>query len=1029
VFQRAATTGSGLPRKKYPNSIAGPSDKRQMRCLWCLPLFLTLSYAQTNRVLSVPDDSRTVTLTGNRHPSARVENEVGAVSPGHRMDKMILALNPGDEQDRALDALIAAQQDPHSPFYRQWLTPEQVADQFGVSENDVDQVKAWLESHGFTIDEVPAGRRTIVFSGTAGMVEAAFHTEMKQYRVNGELHDANASDPQIPEALAAVVKGTVTLHDFARRSMTTAKQSVAEYSSGGTYYLAPADFATIYNLNPLYTAGTDGTGKSIAIVGRTNINLSDVQTFRSYFGLPVNNPQIILNGTNPGITSDVDEAVLDVEWSGAVGRGATVKFVVSASTSSTDGVDLSAQYIVTNNVAPVLSTSYGSCEAEMGTAELAFYKNLWQQAAAQGISTMISAGDSGAAGCDGATETTASYGRAVNGLCSSVYSVCVGGTEFSDASNYGAYWLPAMNAATKESAISYIPEAAWNQSGTVSGGSGLWAGAGGASAIYAKPSWQAGPGVPADGKRDVPDISLAASTHDGFLVVEGGYLYVIGGTSASSPSFAGIMALVNQKTGSAQGNPNPVLYALAALEANHATAHSYFHDITSGNNNVPGVTGFSAVTGYDQATGLGSVNANDLVNFWHDATVSTPASITAAMSVSAVTVRQGESGTSTATISVAGGFSNAVTLAVTGAPAGVTATLASTSLSAPGSGSSLLTIAVGATALPGTATITVRATGGGITSSANVNLTIVPAFTLTTNPGGVMVQQGSSVPLTLASAIASGFSGAVVLTAVSPAGVSVGFTPSTISAPGSGTSTVALAASSAATPGVYTITIKGTSGSVSNTATFALTVTPAATFTLSAAPSTITAGAGASAATTISMTPGNGFNSSAALAASGMPAGVTAQFSSSSVGRGASVTMTVKIANTVAAGTYRITVTGTGGGASPAPTVVVTLVVSGFTVSTASAAASLVRGGSVLIPVTTSVTGGFSGSLTMTVTGLPPGLTAIFTPPTILNPAAGVSSLRLTAQSTATAGTKPITIIATSPSGAVESAAVTLTVH
>jgi hypothetical protein len=176
-----------------------------------------------------------------------VENEVGAVSPGHRMDKMILALNPGDEQDRALDALIAAQQDPHSPFYRQWLTPEQVADQFGVSENDVDQVKAWLESHGFTIDEVPAGRRTIVFSGTAGMVEAAFHTEMKQYRVNGELHDANASDPQIPEALAAVVKGTVTLHDFARRSMTTAKQSVAEYSSGGTYYLAPADFATIYN--------------------------------------------------------------------------------------------------------------------------------------------------------------------------------------------------------------------------------------------------------------------------------------------------------------------------------------------------------------------------------------------------------------------------------------------------------------------------------------------------------------------------------------------------------------------------------------------------------------------------------------------------------------------------------------------------------------------------------------------------------------------------------------------------------------
>jgi pseudomonalisin len=336
-----------------------------------------LSYARTvDRIHAFPDDSRTVQLTGNRHRSARAENEVGTASPAYRMDKMVLVLNPGDEQDRAMDALIAAQQDPRSTSYQKWLTPEQVAGQFGVSENDVEQVSAWLKSHGFTIDEVPAGRRAIVFSGTAGMVASAFHTAIKQYRVGGVLHYANASDPEIPEALAEVVMGTLTLHDFGRRSMRTVKQAVPEYSSGGAYYLAPADFAAIYNLTPLYTAGTDGTGTSIAIVGRTNINLSDVQTFRNYFGLPVNNPQIILNGTNPGITSDIDEAVLDVEWSGAVGRGATVKFVVSASTNSTDGVDLSAQYIVTNNVAPVMSTSYGGCEASMGTGEMAFYKNL-----------------------------------------------------------------------------------------------------------------------------------------------------------------------------------------------------------------------------------------------------------------------------------------------------------------------------------------------------------------------------------------------------------------------------------------------------------------------------------------------------------------------------------------------------------------------------------------------------------------------------------------------------------------------------
>jgi subtilase family serine protease len=989
-------------------------------------LFLTLSYAQVIR--SVPDDTRTVKLTGNRYPSARAENEVGTASPSHRMDKMILALSSSEEQSLELDKLIAAQQDPASRSFQKWLTPEQFAEQFGVAQNDVDQVTAWLKSHGFTIDEVPTGRRTIVFSGTAGMVAAAFHTTIKEYRVNGELHYANATDPEIPVALAAVVKGTVTLHDFARKSLRMVKQSVTEFSSGGSYYLAPADFATIYNLNTLYAAGTDGTGTSIAIVGRTNINLSDVQTFRTYFGLPVNNPQIILNGPNPGITSDIDEAVLDVEWSGAVARGATVKFVVSGSTSSSDGVDLSAQYIVTNKVAPVMSTSYGSCEASMGTAEMAFYKNLWQQAAAEGISTIIASGDSGAAGCDGGSETTESYGAAINGLCSSVYSVCVGATQFNDTSNYGAYWTPGMNSTTKESAIGYIPEGAWNQSGTVSGGSGLWATGGGASAVYAKPAWQAGPGVPADGKRDVPDVSLAGSTHDGFLVVEGGYLWVIGGTSASAPSFAGIMALVNQKTGAAQGNPNPTLYALATIESNHSTAHSYFHDITSGNNSVPGLTGFSAGTGYDQATGLGSVNGSDLVNFWHDATVVVAASMNAAMSAGAVTVRQGGSGTSTATISVAGGFSGAVTLTVSGAAAGVTATLASKSLAAPGAGSSVLTIAVGATAAIGTSTITVTATGGGLTSTTSVNLTVTAPFVLTANVEAASVQQGASAPVTLTNTIASGFSGAVVLTATLPAGVTVGFTPSTIAAPGSGTSTLAISASASAAPGTYAITIKGTSGSVSNTVTFAVTIASPATFTLSAAASTIAAAAGASAATAITITPTKGFTSAVTLAASEMPSGVTIQFTPGASAKSGSITMTASVASSVRVGSYPITVTGTGGGVSPAPTVVVTLVVSGFTVSS-SATASVTRNASVTLPITTSVTGGFSGPLTLSVTGLPAGVGATFTPATITNPASGSSSLKLTALLTATAGTKAIAIIVTSASGAAQSTTVSLTVH
>jgi subtilase family serine protease len=986
------------------------------------PLFLTLSYAQTSRVRVVPDDSRTVKLVGNHHPSARPEFEVGSATPDHHMNKMILALNPSEEQNAALDALLAAQQDPSSPFYQKWLTPEQFAEQFGVSSNDVDQITTWLKSHGFTIDEVPPGRRTIVFSGTAGMVQSAFHTPIKQYLVNGELHYANATDPEIPEALAQVVLGTVTLHDFSRKHMSTLKQSVAEFDSGGSYYLAPADFATIYNLNTLYAAGNDGTGTSIAIVGRTNINVSDVTLFRSYFGLPVNNPQIIVNGTNPGINSDLDEAMLDVEWAGAVARGATVKFVVSASTSSTDGVDLSAQYIVSHNLAPVMSTSYGSCEAAMGSADLAFYKSLWQQAAAQGISAMISSGDSGPAGCDGGSETKEQYGAGVNGLCSSIYSVCVGGTQFSDTSNYGAYWQPNMNATTKESAISYIPEAVWNQSGTVTGGSGLWAGGGGASAIYAKPSWQAGLGVPADGKRDVPDVSLAASTHDGYLVVVSGNLYVIGGTSASSPSFAGIMAMVNQKNG-AQGNPNPILYGLAALEANHSTAHTYFHDVTSGNNNIPGLTGATAGIGYDLATGLGTVNASDLVNFWKDVTVTTPKSMSAAMSVSALTVRAGGSGTSTATITVAGGFSNAVTLAVSGAPAGVTAALAPTTLPAPGSGSSVLTVTAGVTAAPGASTITVTATGGGLTSTATVSLTVVPAFALTLSSPGATVQPGASTTATLTSTVASGFSGAVALTTTVPTGVTLTFTPATIAAPGSGTSKLTIGAAAATPTGVYPITIKGTSGGSTSTTTFTLTVVSPATFTLTASPSTITTvQGGTSGSAAITLTPINGFNSSVQVAITGTPPGVTLQFAPSAQNLG----MTATAVNTTTPGSYPITITGTGGGVTPSPTAVVTLIVSGFKVAATTVTASVARGANVSVPVATTVTGGFAGVLNLTATGLPAGVTAAFTPSMVTG--AGSSSLKLTAASGATVGTKAITITATSAAGAVQTSLVSLTV-
>ena len=262
-------------------------------------------------------------------------------------------------------------------------------------------------------------------------MEDTFHSEIHHYLVGGVSHLANTQDPQIPSALAGVVGGIVSLHDFRSASQIRSREAVVRprYTSGSTHYLFPADWATIYDLKPLYKAGTNGAGISIAIVGRSNINLSDVAQFRSASGLPANNPTVILVNTNPGLVAgDQDESTLDVEWSGAVAPAATVKFVVGASTATTDGIDLSAQYIVNHATAPVMSTSYGSCEADMGSAELAFYNSLWQQAASEGISSFVSSGDAGAAGCYSGSSTSAS-GTGVNGLCSSPYSTCVGGNR------------------------------------------------------------------------------------------------------------------------------------------------------------------------------------------------------------------------------------------------------------------------------------------------------------------------------------------------------------------------------------------------------------------------------------------------------------------------------------------------------------------------------------------------------------------------------------------------------------------------
>ena len=671
------------------------------------------------RLVEAVDNARRVTLPGNVHPLARAEFDRGAASESLPMTRMLLLLKRSDEQESALQDYLEKQQDKSSPNYHQWLTPQEFGAQYGPADADIQSVTQWLSGQGFTVEKVYSGKTVIEFSGTAAQVRAAFGTEIRQYQVEGNTYTANASDPQIPAALAPVVAGIVSLNSFPRQSHVRVAGIARKIagkpgleplftfptSTGHFYAIAPGDFATIYNSKSLISAGTDGTGQTIAIVGETNINVADVQAFRQMFGLPANftSTNIILNGEDPGITSigEEGEADLDVEWSGAVAPGATVDFVVSASTPASAGIDLSALYIIEHNLAGVMSESYGNCEAYLGSGGNAFYNALWEQAAAQGITAMVSAGDGGSAGCDNFdTASVATHGLAVSGLASTPYNVAVGGTDFDEVNKWSSYWSSTNTTSGTDvigtSALGYIPEIPWNENcaqigltgcgaSAPNGSLNIVAGSGGPSSTYGKPKWQLGvTGMPNDNHRDLPDVSLFASPgFDGT-----GYVYcqsdhtisgaqtcdisnasngyfdfgIVGGTSASSPAFAGVMALVNQYQAghsgtNRQGNANYVLYALAKKAGASCTskcseaAGCIFNDVTNGNsvlptgaagvgtNSVPcegstncSVTGASkrvsggpghttteawtVTAGYDMVTGLGSVNVNDLATKW-----------------------------------------------------------------------------------------------------------------------------------------------------------------------------------------------------------------------------------------------------------------------------------------------------------------------------------------------------------------------------------------------------------------------------
>jgi hypothetical protein len=596
------------------------------------------------------------------------------------MERMLLVLKRSPEQETALRRLLDDQQDKASPNYHKWLTPTKFGKQFGPSDADVQTITSWLKSHGFQVSPT-RGRTLIEFSGSASQVQEAFHTPIHKYVVRGEQHWANASDPQIPAALAPATAGVFTLHDFVKQpqihvsndrgtlEIVAGKKPLVTFppQNGQPILnaLGPQDYATIYNINPTYNAFINGNFITIGIVGRSNLfnGGQDVQDFRCASFAICGGVSIILNGPDPGDLGGAEEAeaTLDSTWAGSIAPGATVDLVVSATTNTTDGVDLSELYIVENNLADVMTESFGSCEYFATDAQVQGTSALAEQAAAQGITYLVSTGDNGAAGCDDPGSPAATFPLSVNLLAATPFNVAVGGTMFNEGGQESKYW--GSTAPLAETAISYIPEDVWNESCSTTAcgaNANLSAGSGGASsgniggggtlAGFPKPAWQSGvTGIPNDNVRDLPDVSLTAASHDPYLLcLEGscsqGFIYFVWGTSASAPSFAGIMALVDQQMeniyGSQdhrQGQANYVLYTLAASQITNAwkcngsstttlpdTQNCIFNDTTIGNNAVPGELNYGLSTakypagvGYDLATGLGSVNVANLVKQWN----------------------------------------------------------------------------------------------------------------------------------------------------------------------------------------------------------------------------------------------------------------------------------------------------------------------------------------------------------------------------------------------------------------------------
>jgi hypothetical protein len=988
-------------------------------------VFTSLSQAQgvapAVRIINRIDESQLVTLRGNTHPFANAAHDQGKVADSLPMTDLILVLSRDPAQQAAFDAYVTSEYDQNSPNYHQWLTPDQIGEQFGPSQTDILTITNWLTGHGFTVSQVTRDRMSIRFNGTAAQVQSAFHTEIHNLTVKGQAHIGNMADPQIPASLSTVVIGVKSLHNFFAKPMHRMGQTVQRDASSGKWarqapvgalssasgagaanpfstssansmlvipsdvansrsatpqfgvnvtgqypYLVedvgPWDFATIYNITPLWNAGIDGTGQTIAIagtsaidIGETNVTGSngynDVNTFRTFFNLPTGNswntplmvsgnsqPLQVCTSTSSTALCSIDDLLensLDVEWSASIAKNAQVVLVASYPASATDDNLYDSESYIVDNVGNsgspvygvhVMNVSYGECELGLGTAGNVQYYDLWQTAAAEGLAVIVAAGDSGSASCDDGGYVAES-GLAVSGLASTPWNTAVGGTDFNWCApqNFfnspttectaSPHWNTTNNSTNQSTAAGYVPEVPWNEtcanplaliweqdianeifgyptstvstpeqacnfiydySFNISGGSAglgyyypyaeylvnVVGGSGGASSCvvntststttgtctttsgagttgattnpdtgtsqaslatynngWPKPSWQTGvAGIPADGVRDLPDISFFAA--DGYLSSSAYLICVsqdssaygtsqacnyqsnqepvaqeVGGTSVATPAMAGIVALINQKSGAAQGSPNAGLYALAAKQTYNSTCSAenatlgdgcYFNDIDEYTNAQPcdavdktpnctatqstlgysdeiGIlSGYSAGTGFDLATGLGSMNIANVVNAW---TKATPGSATPTVTVTPSPASINSTNTLSVTVTVAGGTGapkdgGGHTLVPTGT---VTLTASGSTYTATNtvSTSGSYTFTIPANSLPGTSggqSVTLTASYAGdvnyAAKSGTGTVTVITTFasltpTVTVTPASNTLNSASSLNVTV----------------------------------------------------------------------------------------------------------------------------------------------------------------------------------------------------------------------------------------------------------------------------------------